>query len=134
MQKRIKSLLPSLKEKKRYLAYKITTTDGRLGERNFANEIAQRISENLGAFESSQAGIIPIESDQQTRTGIIRISNKQLNKAKASLALITDISGQKAIVRSISTSGMLNKVRAANKSSEQIIKSSSVLKERLLRE
>jgi RNase P/RNase MRP subunit POP5 len=113
MQKKIKSLLPSLKEKKRYLAYKITTKEKRINEKFTAPQIAESINLNLGAFESSEAGIMPIESNQLTMTGIIRISNKQMNKAKAALALITEIGSQQTIVRSITSSGMLNKARSA---------------------
>jgi len=115
MQKKIKGLMPSLKEKKRYLAIKINTFDDqKIYSTRPMNELLEKMRSVLGVFDSAEAGLMPVNFDSTKNIAIIRSSNKMIDKVKASLIFINELGTQQVILSTIKVSGMINKVKNVN--------------------
>jgi len=109
---RIKPLLPSLREKKRYLAYEVISKN-RFNDAVHVNKaILDAANQFLGNFGMAQAGILPIDKwNENTQRGILRVNNKHVDNLKASLVFVKDIDGKDVIVRSVGASGILKKAQ-----------------------
>ncbi len=108
---KLKRLSPSLREKKRYLAFEIIS-DSRIDD---FNVISQEINSNYlacaGSFSAQSAGINVIYDkwNQEKQRGIIRVGHKHVDELKASLALLKQINSTPIIAKSIGLSGILKK-------------------------
>ena len=110
--KKIKPILPSLREKKRYLIYEI------IGKSKFqAEEIEKSIKSSylsaFGEIETGKAGLIFLNKqfNKEKQRGIIKVSNKCLENLRYSLSLVKKIKNSKAIIQSVGCSGIINKTR-----------------------
>ncbi len=109
--KRLKPLLPTLKEKKRYLAFEIISKS--------KIKVFSEVSKAMWASALSYAGtkgtarmgmwVLAERYDKDQQKGIIRVSHRSLNELRASLALVKQIEQQPVIVRSLGASGILEK-------------------------
>ena len=102
----MKPLLPTLKEKKRYLAYEITSTKP-LAECSHA--FIRELQRLLGMFDSAAAGLQSIKYNKKTQQGILRTSTKTVPKVRAALTLIQQLNGVHVRIVTKSVSGILNK-------------------------
>ena len=111
MVKKIKPLLPTLKEKKRYLAFRLITEQ----EISDFNKIKESIVANamnfMGKFNYSKAGIQVIDDCYKNQKGIIRINAKYVDEFKSSLLFLKKINDQKIIFQTIGLSGILKKAK-----------------------
>jgi len=115
----MKSLLPSLKEKKRYLVFEAIPVNSKLNiKQSLLNSVMTKIKNLLGVFESAKAGIMPIEFNKSTNKGIIRVNNQYVDKVKSTLLFINEIESQQVIIRSVGISGMINKAKTKFKAAE----------------
>lgn len=73
------------------------------------NAIEEQGRKFLGQLEYGKAGVMIMNDGNK---GIIRVSNKYLNKIRAAIMLIDRINDDNVLIRTISVSGMLNKARA----------------------
>jgi ribonuclease P/MRP protein subunit POP5 len=111
---KLKPLLPSLREKKRYLAYEIISKES-LDLFAEINEIEETILdaslEYMGYLGMSQAGIIVLKDrfDAKRQKGLIRVANKSVDNLKASLAFVGNIGNHEVIVRTLGISGIMKK-------------------------
>ncbi len=105
----MKPLLPSLREKKRYIAFEVMSQGTSLAEAKTA--ILSRMATFLGEYGMAKAGVIFLK-DWKGNKGIFRVASPEVDKAKAALALVKEINGKKASVRSLGTSGTLEKLRS----------------------
>lgn len=113
-------LLPSLKERQRYIVYRIIMPN-QLRELmitsknsiNLGDQIISQCSSTIGLFDSANAGIVSVKYNPHNVLGIIRVNNDYADKLKTSLALINnlEIDGKKchAAVDCLYISGLLNK-------------------------
>ena len=102
---KIKGLMPSLKEKKRYIAFEaIAETD----ITNFSEETLKEVTKFMGEFGMAQAGIIPIPVQ---RGGLWRVNHNFINQTKAGLTMVTHLSGKQIVLRSLGVSGLLKKAQ-----------------------
>ena len=108
MQK-LKPILPSLREKKRYVVYQILS-DKHL-EKDPSKQITDETIKLLGVFDSAKAGIIPIKYDLKTQTGILKVNHVFVDKLKAVLMLIKEINKKEILIKTIGVSGVLKKTR-----------------------
>jgi|SRR3989338_10765075 len=103
----MKPLLPTLKEKKRYLAYEVISKPLKF------NVVSKAVWDNIlgyiGTKGTAKAGIWLLNDKYKNNKGIIRVTNKYVDDLKASLALIKKINNEDVIVRSLGVSGILNK-------------------------
>lgn len=101
-----KAVIPSLREKKRYLAFEV------IGSPDFLSvqaAIASGLESYLGKKGVAEAGAIYLQEKYNGKRGLIRVSHTSLDKLRASLALITHVGGKPAIIRSVGASGSMKK-------------------------
>jgi len=107
----IKPILPSLKEKKRYLVFEIISKSkikafSAVSKAIFASSLAF-----AGDFGVAEMGlqVLPEKFDADKQKGILRVSADMVDELKASLALVEDIDGESCIIDTVGVSGILNK-------------------------
>ena len=108
--KKIK-ILPTLREKTRYLAFEIISDHEIKDFKAVSNEIANKSLLFLGQLGLSKAGIriLPEKWNLDLKRGIIKVNNIYVNELKSSLTLIEKINNKDVVVKSIGVSGILNK-------------------------
>ena len=111
MASKLKPILPSLIEKKRYFTFEIISKSQIKDFSAVSKAVWASLLSFTGEFGAAKAGIwlLSDKYNEETQRGIIKVSNKHVNELKASLSLIKEIDKNKVIVRSIIVSGMLNK-------------------------
>ncbi len=107
---RTKPLMPSLREKKRYVAFEIISK-GKIGFTEAKKAIIESCLRFMGELGFARAGIQVLSDTYKDNKGIIRTTIKETDKVKTSLALIKQIDGNDVIVRSIRTSGIIGKAK-----------------------
>ncbi len=106
---KLKALLPTLKEKKRYLVFEVIS-DKKIGYSSAINKIMQRISEFIGELGMARANVNVLEHWNKQR-GILKVNHKYVDEIKAGLTLVNKIDNQDVIVRCLTVSGILNKAK-----------------------
>jgi RNase P/RNase MRP subunit POP5 len=104
-----KVLLPTLKERQRYVVYKILSKDAIRDFGNLHNNIILQCNTLLGIFDGGKAGVMGAKYNAEKATGIIRVNNKYVDKLKVCLGLIKKVNNQEVTIDCINVSGMLNK-------------------------
>lgn len=105
----MKPLLPTLKERQRYITYEVITAS-KVHE-DISDTLLRQISDILGVFGMAEAGILSISYDTKTQTGILRVNHDQVPRVKAALLMITHLGRTQVIVRTTGVSGILKKVK-----------------------
>lgn len=110
---KIKPLMPTLREKKRYLVYEVISKNKFDDAGNSSKAILDAAHGFLGILGMAKAGILPMNDqwDYNNQRGIVRVNNKHVESTKAAFNFVTNINGQEAILRSIGASGVLKKAR-----------------------
>jgi len=110
---RIKPMLPSLREKKRYLAFEVISNESIEKFFHISEAIWESCLSYLGTLGVANSGIwlLPDMWNKETQRGLIKISHKQVHNVKAALTLIKKINRQNVIVKSLGVSGILKKAR-----------------------
>ena len=103
--------MPTLKEKKRYLAFEIISEQKIKDFREVSDQIMSKSLELVGNLGVAQAGIQILKEkwNPALQRGLIRVNHKHVDKLKAALTFIEKINNKEVIVKSIGVSGMLNK-------------------------
>ncbi len=111
MEKRIKqkALLPTLREKKRYLVFEVIS-EANLAFKDIKDSITSSFKDLFGLDGLSKAGLEFIDYNQNK--GIIRVTTKSLDMLKASFCFVRKINKEDAILRSLGVSGILKKSRS----------------------
>ncbi|MBT7902870.1 hypothetical protein HN587_03330 [Candidatus Woesearchaeota archaeon] len=107
----MKPLLPSLREKKRYIVYEIISDKPIKDVKSISKAFWRVFSGFLGELGCSEAGIILLEDkyNKKNQRGLIRVATKFVDKLKASLAVVEQIDNEDVIVKTIGSSGTLKK-------------------------
>ena len=105
---KIKPLLPTLREKKRYVVFEVISKTP-LDANDVYASITQVMLAFIGAFGMAGGGILYIKDKYKNNRGIVRCNNRFVDHVRASFALLTHIQGTPAMVRSVGTSGILKK-------------------------
>ncbi len=110
----LKSLSPTLRERKRYIAFKIIT-DGKMPVAAVKEAIMSSFKRLYGEVGLSKGGVQLVDKrwNPETNSGILRVSHNYVDELRAALAFIKDIRGKKVIVKSLITSGMIKKAEKA---------------------
>jgi len=108
---RIKPLMPSLREKKRYIAYEVISNTKFNGPKEPGKAILDAGKDFLGSFGMAKLGMMPIEEqwNPDTQRGMIRVNHNHSQEARASMMLVQNINGHEALIKSIGASGMIKK-------------------------
>ncbi|HLC50066.1 MAG TPA: Rpp14/Pop5 family protein [Candidatus Nanoarchaeia archaeon] len=108
---KIKPILPSLRKKKRYIAFEVISK-GKIAEfEPVSKEIMRAAHHCLGMFSMADAGIMPLANkwDAEKQRGILKVNHKQVDAVKASFVFADKIDGKEVIIRSLGVSGILRK-------------------------
>lgn len=108
---KIKPILPSLREKKRYLAFEIVSNTKIESFQSVSRAIWDYSLQFFGEKGVAQAGIwlLSDKYNPKTKRGLIRVNNRYVNDLKSALTLIDEIENNEVIVRSVGVSGILKK-------------------------
>lgn len=117
-----KPLLPTLKERQRYVVYSVITElnhENKANNKDFSNNfnwisgelIIEELNKLLGIFDGAKAGLMNMGFNKETGKGIVRVTNTHVDKVRVCLGLIRDLNGKKIILNTIYVSGMLNKAK-----------------------
>ena len=105
----MKKIMPSLREKNRYIAYTIKSGKS-IKEKPGKKAIYDELIRKLGEFEAAKASLL-IMDDWQNQKGIIKVNNKYKDKIVSALMLIDQLEGNKVDVATIGVSGTIKKLR-----------------------
>lgn len=105
---KLRTLLPTLKEKKRYVAFEI------ISEQTFtfsdaAKAITGSVINTCGTINTAAMGMNIINYEKNK--GVIRVAHTSVDALKSALCLCTTINETPAIIKSIGVSGILNKAQ-----------------------
>ena len=98
----MKPLLPSLKEKKRYVVFEVISESNSYPEK----EIKDAFLKLFGEIGLSEAGLIFLRNKYQNNRGIIKVNHKNVDRLRASFCIL-----KKPIIKSVGTSGTLKKAQ-----------------------
>ena len=105
----MKPLLPTLKERQRYIVYEVISAHAI--QNDISDALLHRLSEILGIFGMADAGILSVSYDTTTQTGILRVNHDQVFKVKAALLMVTHLGTRQVLIRTHGVSGILKKVK-----------------------
>jgi len=111
--KKLKSIMPSLRERKRYLAFEFISESKTKDYDTVFSSIRTYYGRLSGAIGVSEAGLIglPKTWDHELQRGLFRVSAKKAEELKAALALVKEVNGKRAMIRSLGASGILKKAK-----------------------
>lgn len=98
----MKPLLPSLKEKKRYVVFEIISGTQKYPEK----EIKEAFRKLFGEVGLSEAGLIFLKNKWKNKRGIIRVNHKNVDRLKASFCMVKGMT-----IKSVGVSGTLKKAQ-----------------------
>lgn len=101
----MKPLLPSLREKKRYVVFDVKTDD--FDKKKIENIIVETALKFMGEFGISKAGFMILSDSWNKKKGIIKINSKYVDEIKMVLGLIKG----NIIVNTIGVSGTLKRAK-----------------------
>ena len=102
----MKRLLPSLRAKKRYLAFELISEEP-ASRSDLVKEVTSSASSLLGDVTASQCEIKVLGFEDWK--GIIQCSHTRVKETRASLATLTRISGKRATLHILGTSGTIKR-------------------------
>jgi len=102
---KIKALLPTLKDKKRYVLYEISSMGNIKNHEKFMKE---KIGSFIGDLGIARAGLRFIKS--KNNRGVIQVNNKYVDEIRAGLALVQEINNKPVRIRTVKVSGIINKL------------------------
>lgn len=106
----IKPLMPSMREKKRFLVFQVEAL-GMFTADQVSNAVMDSFHTLFGVFGSAEAGLLMLTNKYQPKTqrGMIRVNHRNVDKLRASLCFVREIGNQPATIRSVGLSGILQK-------------------------
>ena len=111
--------MPSLREKKRFVVFEIISNN-KFDEKQASDAINSQCLSFLGELGFSKAGIMFLPDKFKNNKGMIKVNNKYVNELKSCLALTKKINNEDVIVRSIGTSGIINKAEGKYMIKEEV--------------
>ena len=105
---KIKPILPTLKEKKRYLSFDIVSQKD-ISVDAAAKAVSQSTLQFLGTMEAGKAGMLFFKDKYHNNAGVIKTGHLYVDKIRSALMLITAIDNNAVIVRTRVVSGTLKK-------------------------
>ncbi len=106
----MKPLLPTLREKKRYLVFEVVS-ERQLPWDAVRSAIEAGVLRHVGKLGYARAGVQLLAEHWHTASsrGVLRVSHTSLGEVRSSLGLVREASGAPVIVRSVGVSGILRR-------------------------
>jgi len=107
----MKSLKPSMREKKRYLAFEVLSEEKITDFDAVAESILANSERFLGELGMSKAGVLMMKDkwNEEMQRGLLRVNHKNVGNLRAALTMIDKIKEEEVIVKSVGVSGTLKK-------------------------
>lgn len=108
----MKPLSPTLKERKRYIVYEVKS-EKKLSFNEAREAIDNALKTLIGTLGVAKAGVIHLKkywSNEKMR-GILRVNHNFIDEVKASFIFINKVESKKTNIRSIYTTGVINKAK-----------------------
>lgn len=105
----MKPLLPTLKEKKRYLTYQVVT-DKNIKQKDVIDAINSSLHQLIGDLGVAKTGLVHL-NDWENNKGILRVSAKKVDETRCAMAMIRNVNKVDAYIKVINVSGSLKKSR-----------------------
>jgi len=96
--------------KRRYLALEVDSEQA-VTESDVMNTVWKAVLKLFGEYGASKTDLSLMEADLQRNYAIVRCSHTSLERVRASIASITEINGNPAVVNVIGVSGTLKSLR-----------------------
>ncbi len=96
--------------RRRYLALEVNSEQA-VTERDVMNAVWEAVLKLFGEYGSSKTDLSLMEADLQRNYAIVRCSHTSLERVRASIASITEINGNPAVVHVSGVSGTLKSLR-----------------------
>ncbi len=109
----MKPLLPTLREKKRYLVFEVISEKQMLWPA-VRKSVDQAILRHIGDLGYAKAGVQLLDKRWNTplSRGMLRTTHTSLDAVRSSLGFVRDIDGKPVVVRSVGASGILKRAVA----------------------
>ena len=111
---KLKPILSSLREKKRYVVFEVISKEKIADAGQVSNALQQNLLQCVGEFGAANAGMIVLNNkwNSNLQRGIIKVSHKHVDALKASFIFAEKISNTDVICRSLGVSGILKKAES----------------------
>ena len=106
---KVNPLKPSMREKKRYMAYEIMSKEPLA--RDIDKVLINKIKALLGVFSASKAGVMSVKYNPDKQRGILRVDRKFVDNIRSCFVMIKNLNDKEVLIRTLRVSGMLNKVK-----------------------
>ena len=108
---KLKPVLPSLREKKRYIVFEVVSKEKISDAALVSNAIWSASLQFLGQLGTAKAGLMVLNNkwDAHLQRGIMKVSNKHVDAVKAALMFANKVNNTDVIFRSLGVSGILRK-------------------------
>lgn len=110
MIKKLKRLPSSLREKKRYIAFRVAS-DEAASKDEVAKGILREVNSFLGELSTARLKLRVLEFEEQERQGFLVCSSKEAGRVKACLCLVSQLNGKKARIDVLGTSGTVRALK-----------------------
>ncbi|HHE36466.1 MAG TPA: hypothetical protein ENL16_01475 [Candidatus Woesearchaeota archaeon] len=105
---KVNPLKPSMREKKRYVAYEIMSDKP---VRGGDKALIRRINELLGVFSTSKAGVMSVKYNNARQRGVLRVDRKFVDHIRSCFVMIKHLNNEEVLIRTLRVSGMINKLK-----------------------
>lgn len=105
----MKALMPTLRECKRYIGF-VIESEMQVQFKAFEDAFEASLKDLIGTLGVAEAGAFVIKDRYGHNMGIVRVNNRFVDRVKMAFMAIRSIEGRDVAVRSVRTSGMINKV------------------------
>ena len=110
IKKGLKVILPTLKEKKRYVVFEIISKKPMTDYKTISAQIMSKSQEFLGVLGMAKAGIQLIPKfNKKSQRGLLRVNHNYVDEVKSALAFVEDIQQIPVTIHTVGVSGILKK-------------------------
>ncbi len=103
---KLKALLPTLREKKRYIVFEAFGKDS-VSQKDAHQAISAELQKFLGEFGMAKAGVVLLK-DWSKNKGVLRVANKEVDTVRSAIMLAR---GKDFAFKTLAVSGSLEKLR-----------------------
>lgn len=104
----MRPILPSLRENNRYIKFQINA-EKKIDAKNAEKSLKEEFLTFLGSLELAKSSFKLISLNENI--GVIKVNAKYLNKLRAMFTMMEKMNNEKVSIKSLKTSGLLNKLK-----------------------
>ncbi len=105
-----KPILPTLKERNRYIAFE-SISDSGFSRNDVVKAVWNSILNFFGEMGASRTSLWVMDWDEKKQKGILKANHRGVDTVRTSLALVEGINGHKVIFNVLGISGTIKKAR-----------------------